>query len=75
MSTKRKDIHATCHAGAMFYPGITEQFLEAVLNISEKVRGLARKRSANLNAGRSKGCRPATEPAMVACALLNSDET
>jgi hypothetical protein len=43
MSSKRKDIHAV---RTMFYPGVTEQFLEAVLNISEKVRGLARKRSA-----------------------------
>ena len=70
-----EDIQAVCHAMTMFYPGGAEQFLEAVLSISEKVRGLARKAVGELNARRSNGCRPATEPALLACALLNSDET
>jgi hypothetical protein len=38
-----EDVEVVCHAMAMFYPGGAEQFLEAVLSISEKVRGLARK--------------------------------
>jgi hypothetical protein len=38
-----EDVKVVCHAMAMFYPGGAEQFLEAVLSISEKVRGLARK--------------------------------
>jgi hypothetical protein len=48
----------------MFYPGITEQFLEAVLNISEKVAGFAWKSKAvgDPNARRSNDRRPATEP-------------
>jgi hypothetical protein len=36
-------IHAVCHGMTMFYPGGAEQFLEAVLSISERVRGIARK--------------------------------
>jgi hypothetical protein len=36
-----EDIHAVCHARTVFYQGIAERFLEAVLSISEKVRGLA----------------------------------
>jgi hypothetical protein len=44
-----EDIHAACHARTVFYQGDTEQFLEAVLNISEKVRGLARKVVGDLN--------------------------
>jgi hypothetical protein len=39
-----EDINAVCAARCV-YPGIAGQFLEAVLNISEKVRGLAGKRS------------------------------
>jgi len=38
-----EDIHAVCHGMTMFYLDDAEQFLEAVLNISEKVRGLAGK--------------------------------
>jgi hypothetical protein len=45
-----EDIHAVCHARTVFYPGGAEQFLEAVLSISEKVRGLAQKVVGDLNA-------------------------
>jgi hypothetical protein len=38
-----EDIRAVCHARTMFYPGDAQQFLEAVLNIPEKLRSLARK--------------------------------
>jgi hypothetical protein len=49
----------------IFYPGVTWQFLEAVLNIPEKVGGFAWKSKADgdLNARRSNDRRPATEPA------------
>jgi hypothetical protein len=70
-----EDIHAVCHARTVFYQGIAEQFLEAVLSISEKVRGLARKVVGDFNAGRGDGRRPATEPALAACTQLNSEET
>jgi hypothetical protein len=33
-----EDIRAVCHARTMFYPGDAQQFLEAVLNIPEKLR-------------------------------------
>jgi hypothetical protein len=64
----------------MFYPDKAHQFLEAVLNSPEKLRGLDRasKAVSDLNAGRSNGCPPATEPALAAdwpksyCALPNS---
>ncbi len=59
----------------MFYPGGAEQFLEAGLSISENVIGFARKAIGNLNARHSNGCRPAKEPALLTCALPNSDET
>ena len=45
-----EDIQAVCHAMTVFYPGGTERFLEAVLSISEKVRGLARKVVGDFNA-------------------------
>ncbi len=38
-----EDFHAVCHSRTMFYPGDAQQFLEAVLNIPEKLRNLARK--------------------------------
>ena len=38
-----EDIQAIRHAMTMFYPAGAGQFLEAVLSISEKVRGLAQK--------------------------------
>jgi len=70
-----EDIQAVCHAMTVFYPGGAERFLEAVLSISEKVRGLARKVVGDFNARRSKGRRPATEAAVPVCAPLNSDKT
>jgi len=30
-----EDFHAVCHASTVFYQGIAERFLEAVLSISE----------------------------------------
>jgi hypothetical protein len=39
----------------MFYLGITEQFLEAVLSIPEKARGLTEEAVADPNARRSSG--------------------
>ena len=42
-SPRMQDVHAVCHARTMFYPGDARQFLEAVLNIPEKLRNLARK--------------------------------
>jgi hypothetical protein len=59
--------HAVCRDMTMFYPGGAEQFLEVVLSISEKVRGLARKSVGDLNARRRNGRRPVTKPALVAC--------
>jgi hypothetical protein len=44
---------AVCHARAIFYPGDAWQFLEAVLNIPEKLRGLVRKTVGDLNTERS----------------------
>ena len=41
-----EDIRAVRHAMTIFYPTDAGQFLEAFLSISEKVSGLARKRSA-----------------------------
>jgi hypothetical protein len=38
-----QDIHAVCHARTTFYPGDAQQFLEAVLNIPEKLRSLVRR--------------------------------
>ena len=43
-----EDIRAVRHAMTMFYPAGAGQFLEAVLSISEKVRGLARKTAGDL---------------------------
>jgi hypothetical protein len=70
-----EDIRAVRRAMTMFYPAGAGQFLEAVLSISEKVRGLARKVVGDFNARRSKGRRPATEAAVPVCAPLNSDKT
>jgi hypothetical protein len=70
-----EDIQAVCHAMAVFYHGGAEQFLEAVLSIAEKVRGLDRKLIGDFNARRSKDRRPATEAAVPVCVLLNSDKT
>jgi hypothetical protein len=73
-----ENFHAVCHARTMFYPGDAYPFLEAVLSIPEKLRGLARKCP---EGGRrpqhtcSNGRRPATEPALAARALPNSDKT
>jgi hypothetical protein len=38
-----EDFHAICHSRTMFYPGDAQQFLEAVLNIPEKLRSPVRK--------------------------------
>jgi hypothetical protein len=70
-----ENIHEACHARTKFYPDEAWQFLEAVLNIPEKLRGLARTAVGDRNARRSNGRRRATDPAEVACAPLNSDET
>ena len=37
------DFRAVCHSRTVFYPGDAQQFLEAVLNIPEKLRSLVRK--------------------------------
>jgi hypothetical protein len=73
-----ENFHAVCHARTMFYPGDAYPFLEAVLSIPEKLRGLARKCPED---GRrpqrtcSNGRRPTTEPALADRALPNSDKT
>jgi hypothetical protein len=51
-----QDIHAVCHARTTFYPGDAQQFLEAILNIPEKLSSLARKAVADLSARRTNGC-------------------
>jgi hypothetical protein len=38
-----ENFNAVCHARMMFYPGDAYPFLDAVLSIPEKLRGLARK--------------------------------
>jgi hypothetical protein len=38
-----EDFRAVCHSRTVFYPGDAQQFLEAVLNIPEKLRSLVRK--------------------------------
>jgi hypothetical protein len=70
-----ENIAAGCHARTTIYPRVARQFLEAVLNIPEKLTALAQKVVGNLNARRCNGCRPATEMALAACEWLNSDET
>jgi hypothetical protein len=40
---RKEEFHAVRRARTTFYRGAAQQFLEAVLNISEKLRGLARK--------------------------------
>ena len=69
-----EDIQAVCHAMTVFYPGGAERFLEAVLSISEKVSGLARKRSATSRKTQQQ-LSADEEPALLTCAWLNSDET
>jgi hypothetical protein len=71
-----EDFHAVCHSRTVFYPGDAQQFLEAVLNISEKLtKALLREALGDVNGGCINGRRPATESALVACVLPNSDET
>jgi hypothetical protein len=69
-----EDIQAIRHAMTMFYPAGAGQFLEAVLSISEKVSGLARKRSATSRKTQQQ-LSADEEPALLTCAWLNSDET
>jgi hypothetical protein len=53
----------------VFYPGGAERFLEAVLSISEKVRGLARKVVGDFNARAAKvvGRRPRRQYLFAHC--------
>jgi hypothetical protein len=44
------DVRAVCHGMTMFYPIGAEQFLEAVLNIPEKLRSLTQKVVGDVNA-------------------------
>ena len=69
-----EDIRAVRRAMTMFYPAGAGQFLEAVLSISEKVSGLARKTVGDLTQDaatvvgrRGTGC--------LDLRVLNSDET
>ena len=64
-----EDIQAVCHAMTVFYPGGAERFLEAVLSISEKVRGLARKVVGDFNARAAKvvGRRPRRQYLFARC--------
>lgn len=47
---RKEEFHAVRRAKTTFYRGAAQQFLEAVLNISEKLRGLAQKVVGDLNA-------------------------